>query len=61
MMLDQDDARMFNDFLESDRKKPLSGKREVRLCLYHLENGIYRVGSDPIEEKTLETNPLSYG
>jgi len=55
-MIDQEDARSLSALLEKDQKSPLPSKRETRLCLYHLENGVYRQGKEPVEG--LEKDPL---
>ncbi len=56
-MIDLEDAKVFDKWLKEDRKSPFLGKREVKLGLYHLANGLYREGSEPIDEEALETNP----
>lgn len=56
-MLNLDDVKSFDLWLQQDRKSPFSGKKEVKLGLYHFANGLYRQGSEEIGEEALETNP----
>jgi hypothetical protein len=56
IMIDLNDAGAFAKFLEQDCTAPQSGLREVNICLYHLENGIYRTSSEGFDEEALEQN-----
>lgn len=57
LMLDTEEARDFEQWLTEDSKRPAAEPRSIQMALYHLDMGIYRQSSDPIDAANLETDP----
>jgi len=55
-LLDLRDTAAVEAILAKDSKEPIEGPREVRLALYNLTTGIFRQGSERIDESVLEKN-----
>jgi hypothetical protein len=58
VLLDQNDAAQFKDFLNKDAQNPnLREKRDVKNCLYHLNAKTQHSGSEIIPYETFENDP----
>lgn len=57
MMLNQMDVKDISQHLRSEAKKPHQGQRDVKICVYHLNTGIYQQGSDRFSSRDLEKDP----
>ncbi len=57
IMIDLEDAAIFEKFLVEDHDSQTAELREVNLCLYHLNNGMFRTSREGFDEQKLEQNP----